>query len=174
MGTIAECGVINPVDYRRGNESPAKGILNQLKKACGQAKQAGKMIKRFRSDSAAHQDKIFTYCSVNGIEYYVSLDKNEAVKRAIKRLTEFEWKTMGGRYADREDTQWAQTKYVVSKGYKIRVMILRWKNPDPTLFDTNPYCYHVIGANNWDIEPMWRGWRFTTGGWAASSIVIKN
>ena len=46
------------------------------------------------------------------------------------------------------------TEYRVSKGYRIRILILRWKNPDPTLFDQSPYCYHVIGTNNWDIEPM--------------------
>ena len=73
LGSIAELGVINTVDYRRGNKSPSTGILNQLKKATVQAKAAGKRIARFRSDSAAHQDKIFTFCSKNGIEWYLSL-----------------------------------------------------------------------------------------------------
>jgi hypothetical protein len=154
MGCIAESGLINTVDYRQGNESPSVGILNQLRKACRQAKEAGKRIKRFRSDSAAHQDRIFTYCDINEIEYYISLDKNPAVLRAIKKLKAFDWKTMYGRYQDREDTQWAETTYVVSKGYKVRMLVLRWKNPDPTLFDESPYCYHAIGTNHWDIEPM--------------------
>lgn len=154
VGSIAELGMINTVDYRRGNASPQVGILNQLRKACAQTQRAGKRIKRFRSDSAAHQDKIFTYCDIHGIEYYVTQDKNEAVMKAVKRLKPFEWKTMYGCYKEQHDKQWAVTEYGVSKGYRVRILILRWKHPDPTLFDQSPYCYHVIGTNNWEIEPM--------------------
>jgi len=154
MGCIAELGLINTVEYRRGNESPQAGILNQLRKAVKQAKAAGKRIKIFRSDSAAHQDKIFTYCDVDDIEYYIAIDKNEAVMKKIKQLKEYDWKTMYGRYKEDYDKQWAETTYVASKGFKIRILILRWKNPDPDLFDASPYCYCVIGTNNAEIEPM--------------------
>lgn len=154
LGSIAEIGMINTVDYRRGNESPQWGILNQLRKACSQAQRAGKRIRRFRSDSAAHQDKIFTYCSKNDIEYYVTLDKNELAMKAVRKLTGGNWKTMYGRYADRDEKQWAVLEHVVCKGYHVRILVLRWKNPDPTLFDKNEYCYHVIGTNNREIDPM--------------------
>lgn len=154
LGSIAELGMINTVDYRRGNASPQVGILNHLRKACLQAKRADKRIRRFRSDSAGHQDKIFTYCDVNDIEYYVTIDKNKGVMKTVKKLKAFEWRTMYGRYAQRDEKQWAVTEYLVSKGYRIRMLVLRWKNPDPTLFDNNKYCYHVIGTNNWDIEAM--------------------
>jgi len=138
VGMIAETKMINTIDYRTGNISPAKGILNQLRKACRQAKKAGQWIKRFRSDSAAYQIKIMTFCDVESIEYYISIDQNEAIKKLIRKLNEFSWSVLKGRYEDREDTQWAEATYVVSKGYKIRIMILRWKNPDPTLFAENP------------------------------------
>jgi len=154
LGCIAELGVINTVDYRPGNASAQVGILNQLRKTCRQAGVAGKRIKRFRSDSAGHQDVIFTYCDIHGIEYYVTLEKNEGVMKIIKKLKAFDWKTMYGRYEDQLEKQWAVTEYVVSKGYRVRILILRWKNPDPTLFDQSPYCYHVIGTNNWDIGAM--------------------
>ena len=154
LGSIAEIGIINTVDYRRGNASPQAGILNQLKKACAQARCAGKRISQFRSDSAAHQDKIFTYCSTNDIAYYVTIDKNEGVLKTVRKLKGGDWKTMYGRYKDRDDTQWAVAEHVVSKGYHVSILILRWKNPDPTLFDKNEYCYHVIGTNNREIDPM--------------------
>ena len=154
VGMIAECGIINTVDYRPGNVSPSMGILNQLRKACRQARQAGKRVKRFRSDSAAYQNKIMTFCDRNEVEYYISVDQNDAVKRRIGRLSELAWCFLKGRYEDREETHWAETTYVVSKGYTIRILILRWRNPDLTLFDESPYCYHVIATNNWQIEPM--------------------
>ena len=154
LGCIAELGIINTVDYRRGNASAQVGILNQLRKACRQAEKTGKRIKRFRSDSAAHQDKIFTYCAKKEIEWYVTLDKNSGVMKTIKKVNEFDWKTMYGRYKDQYDKQWAVREHVVNKGYRVRILILRWKNPDPTLFDQGKYCYHVIGTNNLEIEPM--------------------
>ncbi len=154
LGCIAELGVINTVDYRPGNESPQTGIYNQLRKACAQAERAGKEIVRFRSDSAGHQDKIFTYCDKERIKYYISLDKNAAVQRMIEEFEEYEWKTMYGEYKDQYDTQWAEGTYVVSKGYKVRALVLRWANPDPDLFDESPYCYHVVGTNDWEIDPM--------------------
>lgn len=154
LGCIAEIGIINTVDYRRGNASPQVGILNQLRKACQQTEKAGKRIYRFRSDSAAHQDKIFTYCAKKEIEFYVTLDKNIGVMKAISKLTGFDWKTMYGRYEEQDKKQWAVTSYIVSKGYRMRILVLRWKNPDPTLFDQGRYCYHVIGTNNEEIEPM--------------------
>ncbi len=154
IGCIAELGLINTVEYRRGNESPQTGILNQLRKAVKQAMAAGKRIKTFRSDSAAYQNKIMTFCDVEDIEYYISIDKNKAVIERVKKLKANEWKTMYGQYKERYDTDWAETTYVVSKGFKIRILILRWKNPDPTLFDASPYCYHVIATNNQKIDPM--------------------
>ena len=32
--------------------------------------------------------------------------------------------------------------------------MLRWKNPDVTLFDQSPYCYHAIGTNDNEISSM--------------------
>jgi len=154
IGCFAELGLIGTVEYRRGNESPQVGILNQLRKANAQVKRAGKRIKRFRSDSAAHQDAIFTYCDMDGIEYYVTMDKNEGVMKVIRRQEAPDWKTMYGRYKEQYETQWAEAKYVVSKGYKVRILILRWLNPDPDLFDESPYCYHVIATNNWEVDAM--------------------
>lgn len=154
MGCIAELGLVNTVEYRRGNISPQTGILNQLRKAVEQAKSIEKRIKVFRSDSAAYKVKIMMYCDQEDIDYYISIDKNEAVMKKIKSLRVYEWKTMYGRYKERYDTQWTETTYVVSKGFRIRILILRWKNPDPDLFNARPYCYHVMATNNKDIEPM--------------------
>ena len=69
IGSIAELGMINTLDFRRGNVSPQTGIMNQLKKAVGQAKAAGKRIGRFRSDSAAYRMDVMTYCAIEGINY---------------------------------------------------------------------------------------------------------
>lgn len=154
MGCIAELRLINTVEYRRGNVSPRTGILNQLRKTGRQAETAGKRVKMFRSDSAAYQQKIMSYCYRKGIEFYITADKNEGILKKIKDLKPYEWRTMHGKYQERHDTEWAETQYVVSKGFRIRILILRWKNPDPDLFNASSYCYHVIATNNFEIKPM--------------------
>ncbi len=154
VGCIAELGMINTIDYRPGNASPQVGILNQLRKAIAQAKQAGKRIANFRSDSAAYQDKIIAECEKENIHWYITVDQNEGIKTLISRREEWDWKTMYGSSKERYDTQWSQAECVVSKGYKIRILILKWKNPKQDLFNMDEYCYHVIGTNNREIDPM--------------------
>ena len=154
LGFIVELGLCNTVDFRRGNISPQSGILNQLRKAVRQAKAAGKRIKRFRSDSAAHKNTIFRKCDEEGIEYYISLDKNAAVIESIKALTGRHWKELPKEEDDDKSVEWAETVYVTNAGIGMRMMVLRWKNPNPDLFNKSPYCYHAIGTNNNAVEPL--------------------
>ncbi len=154
IGCIAELGMINTVDFRRGNVSPQTGILNQLKKAVGQAKAAGKRIKNFRNDSAAYRMDVMTYCSIEGINYYISADQDAAVKKTIKGIKAGQWKMLADKYAKNEGTKWAETRHVMSKGFTVRMLVLRWENPDPNLFDKSPYCYHAIVTNDVESEPM--------------------
>ena len=154
IGCIAELGMISTVDFRRGNVSPQAGIMNQLRKAVGQAKAAGKRVKNFRSDSAGYRTDVMTYCAVEGVRYFISADKDEAVQRTIKRIKWGQWRMLGGEYAKNEDTQWAETRHVMSKGFTVRMLVLRWPNPDPDLFDASPYCYHAIVTNDFEIKAM--------------------
>ncbi len=154
VGCIAELGMINTVDFRRGNVSPISGIKNQLKKAVGQAITAKKLIKIFRSDSAAYQMDIMAYCDAQEINYFISADKDNAVKRTIKSIRSSQWQKLSGEHAKNENTQWAQTQHVMSRGFKVRMLVLRWENPDPTLFESSPYCYHAIVTNDMEIKPM--------------------
>lgn len=154
IGCIAELGLINTVEFRPGHVSPQTGILNQLRKAVRQARVAGKKIKRFRSDSAGHQNKIFRFCDEESIEYYISLDKNEAVKVCIRAIKESQWQPLMEKYQAKLGTEWAETVYVTNEGISMRMIVMRWANPDPMLFDESPLCYHAIGTNNNEIKAM--------------------
>lgn len=155
VGMISEIGMINTVDFRRGNVSPQTGVKNQLKKAIAQARKAEKRIKYFRSDSVAFREDIMTECAIEGILYYVSADKNAAVKRDILDIKESRWKMMEERYAKNEGTKWAETWHVMSQGFKVRMLVLRWENPDPNIdLFRDGYCYHAIVTNDIEIEPM--------------------
>ena len=154
IGSFEELGMINTVDFRRGNVSPQTGIMNQLKKATAQAEVAGKRVGAFRSDSAAYRTDIMTYCDKNKIRYFISGDKDEAVKERIIKVKERKWKMLEEKYSKNINTKWAEIRHKMSKGFTIRMMVLRWPNPDPDLFNVSPYCYHVIATNDFEIDPM--------------------
>jgi hypothetical protein len=152
LGFIPELGICNTVDFRPGNISPATGILNQLRKANRQIKIAGKKLTRFRSDSAAHQQKIFDYCNAENILYYVSLAKNQAVQKCIEAVPTDNWATIKDQEGKATVRQWTESVYVL--GTAMRILILRWPNPQPNLFNLDKYCYHVIATNDNNIKPL--------------------
>lgn len=156
LGFIAELGICNTSDFRPGNISPQTGVLNQLRKAVKQAKAAGKRITRARFDSAAHQNSVFEYCEEENIHYFISLDKNAAIKECIGAIKADTWEKIEvvGKKSDERPVEWAESVYSTNKGSTMRMLILRWPNPQPDLFEQEPYCYHVIGTNNNVIEPM--------------------
>lgn len=155
LGFIAELGVCNTADFRPGHVSPQSGILNQLRKSVQQVRKAGKRIARFRSDSAAHKNEVFEFCEAEGIHYFISLDKNEAVMECVEAIKATAWQEIPGAEEELErKVWWAETVYVTNKGNAARTLVLRWHNPQPDLFKQEKYCYHAIGTNDNAIEPM--------------------
>jgi len=155
LGYIAELnGICITAQYRPGNVSPATGILDDLKQARLLCKKSGKRLTRFRSDSAAHNFDIFKYCDTHDIKYFVTLDKNSVTKREVNALARNRWKPL----PEKEGVEWAEYTHAMNRGKKngvaMRALVLRWPNPDPSLFDCADYCYHIIATNDWDIEPM--------------------
>lgn len=155
LGFIPELsGLCITMDYRPGNISPRDGIVNQLRKAIAMAVTAGKRIGVFRSDSAACSKEIFRLCEASDIRYFVSIAQNVAVKDCIKEIPSKDWKALpeqtGKEYA--VSRYWMQD---VEKGpVEIRIMVLRWVNVNPSLFDQDSYGYHVIGTNDNEINPL--------------------
>lgn len=154
LGFIAEIGICLTMDYRPGNVSPADGILNQLRKAIQLTKEIGKKITRFRSDSAAYNKKIFRLCDKENIKYFVTVDKNSSVLTRIKEISSKAWNSLpeqaGTEYA--EITNWMMDN---QEGYvEMRLLVLRWENPKPDLFNQEKYCYHVIGTNDKKVKPL--------------------
>jgi hypothetical protein len=155
LGFLPELnGLCVTADYRPGNESPASGILEQLQHINKLAKRAKKKLISFRHDSAAHNMEIFQFCEKNKINYFVTLCKDKVVMQTATGILESRWNPL----KDNKETEWAEATHCIMKNKKnticMRILILRWPNPDPQLFDITPFCYHVIATNNWDITPM--------------------
>ncbi len=154
LGFLPELGICNTVDFRPGNISPCTGVFNQLRKANEQAKLVDKKIGACRLDSAGHQGKIFDYCNLEKIRFFISLSKTKAVMDVITAIAG-NWKSLSKDDHQQEtDVEWAESIYVCGESEAMRVLVLRWKNPKPTLFDDDEYCYHVIATNDNEISAM--------------------
>lgn len=154
LGFIPELsGLCVAADYRSGNVSPSKGIMEQLKHTRWLALQAGKRVTRFRHDSASHNMEIFKYCDKHKIKFFVTIVKNSEVLATAKGIKEEKWTDLEGS----RDKQYAEITYCQMKSKKdkitYRLLVLRWPNPKPDLYEGN-YCYHVIATNDWNIESM--------------------
>jgi hypothetical protein len=139
-------------EFRDGNASPAADILDHLKYANRLIKKNGKILEKFRSDSAAYNHKIFDYCVKEGILFYVVADHDSAVMAAIKDIPESEWKPHQGKDGIKTNNkEYATTVHALNASSNAFTLVVqRWLNPQMDLFEQNKYCYHVITTNDYN------------------------
>jgi hypothetical protein len=150
QGYMPLLGYVNGIcvgyEFREGNVSPGAGILAFAKK-CEAALPAGKQI-YFRSDSAAYQAEVINHYSQPGRTFSITADLDGAVKREIQHLPESAWAPYCTEDDIATDRQIAETVHTMN-GTKqaFRLMVLRWLNPQPSLFESERYCYYAVATN---------------------------
>jgi hypothetical protein len=161
QGYMPLVGYVNGIcagqEFRDGNVSPGAGILAFAKK-CEAALPAGKRI-YFRSDSAAYQADVINQYSQPGRTFTITADLDAAVKREIQHLPESAWRpyrTAEGIATDREIAETVHTMTGTKQAF--RLIVLRWLNPQPNLFETEPYSYHAVATNREEsaTEVIWK------------------
>jgi Transposase DDE domain group 1 len=161
QGYMPLLGYVNGIcvgyEFREGNQSPGAGILAFAKK-CERALPEGKGI-YFRSDSAAYQAEVINHFSQAGRTFSITADQDAAVKREIKNLQESDWKpyrTPEGTATDREIAETVHTMNGTKQAF--RLIVLRWLNPQPSLFEADRYGYHVVATNREEsaAEVIWK------------------
>jgi hypothetical protein len=150
-------GICVGQEFREGNVSPGAGILRFAQK-CEAALPEGKRI-YFRSDSAAYQAEVIDHYSQPRRTFTITADLDAAVKQAIKNLPESEWKpyrTAEGMATDREIAETVHTMNRTKQAF--RLIVLRWLNPQPNLFEAERYCYHTVASNREEgaAEVIWK------------------
>jgi hypothetical protein len=161
QGYMPLVGYVNGIcvghEFREGNVSPGTGILRFAQK-CEAALPAGKRI-YFRSDSAAYQAKVIDHYSQPGRTFTITADQDVAVKQAIKNLPESDWqayRTAEGIVTDRQIAETVHTMNETKQAF--RLIVLRWLNPQPSLFEADRYCYHAVASNREEgaAEVIWK------------------
>ena len=139
-------GICVGQEFREGNVSPGAGILPFAQK-CEAALPEGKGI-YFRSDSAAYQAEVVNHYSQPGRTFTITADLDVAVKREIQHLPESAWRpyrTAEGVATDREIAETVHTLKGTKQAF--RLLVLRWLNPQPDLFEAERYGYHAVASN---------------------------
>jgi hypothetical protein len=161
QGYMPLLGYVNGVcvgyEFREGNESPGAGVL-EFARSCEAALPEGKSI-YFRSDSAAYQAAVINHYSRPGRSFSITADQDAAVKREIQHLPESAWTPY--RTADEvaTDRQLAETVHSLNgTDQAFRMIVLRWPNPQPNLFESSRWCYHAVATNRGESarEVIWR------------------
>ncbi len=156
LGFITELNLSVTMDFRAGNISPREGILEQIKRTAQLCKGAKKKLKKIRLDSAGHNNDIFKFCNKEGIDYYITLVKNTAIKESIKQLPEDAWKKTDKKYGDGKDREYAEFIYATNdeRVESMRAIVLRWINKEQLNLFEDKYSYHIAGTNNLEQSPV--------------------
>lgn len=161
QGYMPLVGYVNGVgvghEFREGNQSPGAGIL-EFAQNCEAALPRGKRI-YFRSDSAAYQAEVINYYRQPGRSFSITADLDVAVKREIGNLPETAWqpyRTAEGIATDREIAETVHSMNGTEQAF--RLIVLRWPNPQPSLFEAGRYGYHVVATNREESasEVIWK------------------
>ena len=160
-GYMPLLGYVNGVcvgqQFRAGNESPGSEIW-EFAQSCEAALPRGKRI-YFRSDSAAYQAKVINHYRESGRSFTITADLDEAVKREIRLLPQTSWtayRTRDGIATDREIAETVHSMNETKEAF--RLIVLRWPNPQPNLFEAERYCYHAVASNRQETaaEVIWK------------------
>lgn len=153
VGHIKELsGMVVHEDFREGNAAPAAGHVPFLED-CLRRLPAGVRIARFRADSASYQASVMNFCQERGIRFVIGADLNGAVREAIRRIPESDWRPY-------QDGHIAETVHCMNRtdnAFRLIVVRRRVQNPlpgmetDPVSFETR---YKVLATSHKEI-PEW-------------------
>ncbi len=154
LGFIAEAGCCIGHEFREGNESPVSRNYEFTKSVCDKVRTGGRKVARLRVDSAGYQAKLMNYANEQGIKYTITMDKDSAVKREIKRIKEKNWKPVLNKCGIGTDRVYAEFIHTMNgSDHAFRAIVQRWDNPKNDLFEENePYCYHCVATNYTEEE----------------------
>jgi len=143
-GHLADCDLCIGYEFREGNASPNHRNLEFLKH-CFNNMPTGHKITEVRIDSAGYQVGIFNWLEQKGVKFTITGVMTKSMKTEIALVNNWKkFKNKSGYFTDRE---YAETYANMDGTDYFRVIIQRWKNPKPALFENSEYCYHIICTN---------------------------
>jgi len=146
LGIIAENNIDVFSEFRKGNCSPKKGIVNFIAHC---RENIGNRISYVRSDSAAFQKSVVKYLVKEGLSYSITAIQNEAVLKRIEEIPEEAWNIGIDAEGMKTGYSVAETDYAfIGKRNKCRLIVKREKKTSQLdMFDSSEYRYWAIITN---------------------------
>jgi len=94
-----------------------------------------------------------------GRGFSITADQDAAVKREIQNLPETAWTAYRTQADIATDRQIAETVQSIKRTEQaFRLIVLRWANPQPHLFEASSYGYHAVATNREEParEVIWK------------------
>ena len=151
-------GYVIDVDFREGNEAPAKENLEFIKQ-CQQQLPLGVKFDRVRIDSAGYQASIFNYCDKENMLFTVTAKKNTNVFNSIKDIKDEEWQQYSKREQVAEfthtmqDTDNAFRMIVIKKDITPTLPTMEEYISDEVMMQHQDEIYYCIATNDNDLTP---------------------
>jgi hypothetical protein len=148
-------GYVNEVclhwEFREGNESAGSKAI-QFLEGCERKLESAKRI-YLRSDSAYYQGEVIARYSRTGRTFSITADMDSAVKEAIKQIPGDQWQKYYDKDGVETDREIAETVHCMNQPRQaFRLIVLRWPNRQPGLFEQSSYCHHAVATNRPDTE----------------------
>jgi len=144
LGIISENSMIVGSDFREGNFSPQKGLVEFIESCWRNYPQ---QIKIIRSDSAGWQKEVVDYCQEAKIGFTITTDQSTSVMEAVYSIAEEQWTDVVAEDGIKESYQIAQTEYCFgSKKRKVRLVVKRELLKNQMDLFSN-YRYWIVATN---------------------------
>jgi len=146
-------------EFRAGNEPAGTGAVEFLE-GCEAQLPAGEKV-YVRSDSAFYQAAVMNHCWERQETFTITADQDCAVKAVIRQIAESDWKAYRTREGMATEREIAETVHCLNQTRQsFRLIVVRWKNAQPSLFEAQDYGYHAVASNREASESaseaLWR------------------
>ena len=136
--------------FRPGAASPMANLAGLLERVI---KALPGIALRMRSDSAGYQAGVVRVCKESGVDFTITVRKDEAVMETIRAIPTQAWKSYDGGAWENRKTEIAETAHAFGAADlpAYRMIVLRWLKEQPELLDKDPYEYHAVTTSydNW-------------------------
>jgi hypothetical protein len=154
LSFIAELDLCVACDYRQGSVPAGVGIEEQLVASCKLLKNEGRRLKYFRSDSAGYIADVINTCQELGVTFTITADQDAAVKTILRQVSrQGGWTRLFNEEGERTDREYKRAIHCMEKTKAFTLIIQRWPNPKPDMFQPESYCYYVIATNDGERNP---------------------
>jgi hypothetical protein len=150
MASCAELKMPMAGLFRPGNASPMANLRGLLERVIQALQKAIPEIKILvRSDSAAYQAGVIGACQGLGVDYTITVRKDDAVLRTIRAIPAKDWRPYASPAYPGRQTEIAETVHAFEdKSVEaFRMIVIRWPKEQMNFFDVDRFEYHAIAVS---------------------------